>query len=700
MKLKPISLAVFSILCGYSSSSYSAPESTPKVTTTADIKTTPPTNLVQPYMPTRNMATWRFGVWRNWKPGKTGRYHEGIDFSGHGEQKQTLTSDGIYRYIGSKVFAFTIERPGGMGTYTFFHSSVLPDPKTKSNVPVKGGGFGGILGNRTGYDNHVHYQYNALCSSGLVRYTGVTGARSQVGRANYGGGKNTPLSTWGKVVKQSGVGVESGGRALLSPPQYCLTDPAPYLPNDRVFTSNMQDPKLDRYLGNSIYGQYNVLYNANLPIGRGAPGARAGTGGFASLPVYDNSKISPDQLANYNMNSVNGSMMAQEGGYNVDGQLVSQQVMASIFSSTDGSEWTTLPKPADPLDITKMSMKQIIEDSATKRFGDSQWDAALVKLSSKAMLNEYLLMEAEGNFLQQQNSRLKNRIEMLLAGMTQAQLFEFNKKIEAMNIAVNAGAVPRIIDVELAQLQGYPSDGVLNAPPSGAVPPDWNSVNKDDLNQIYLFMMKNISIGEATSYDAFNWGTVGKGKNQIYCDGFSDDTTARAMAQKYHGGVNVTDMTLGEALIKAKKPTDNCAARKRLTHGKYQFVPETIVWFLNSKKRTSYVNLKYVPEAQEFTARWRINVVIKDFITGKHSNVALALEKISGGWESIGIYNPKTGLYTKSIGGHHGAALRNQAPSKAVHTALFAMVDWHKKYGATKTVSIDPMTDMIIVKDK
>lgn len=697
MKLKPISLAVFSVLCGYTSSSYSAPAPDPKVTTTADIKTTPPTNLVQPYMPTRNMASWRFGVWRNWKPGKTGRYHEGIDFSGHGEQKQTLTSDGIYRYIGSSVFAFTIERPGGMGTYTFFHSSVLPDPKTKSNVPVKAGDFGGVLGNRTGYDNHIHYQYNALCNSGLVRYTGVTGARSQVGRANYGGGQNTPLSTWGKVVKQSGVGIKGGGRALLSPPQYCLTDPAPYLPSDRLFTGGMQDPKLDRYLGNSIYGQYNVLYNSNLPVGRGAPGARAGTGGFATLPVYDGSKLSADQLANYNMNSVNGSMMAQEGGYNIDGQLVSQQVMASIFSSTDGSEWTTLPKPADPLDITKMSMKQIIEDSATKRFGNDQWDAALVKLSSKAMLNEYLLMEAEGNFLQQQNSRLKNRIEMLLAGMTQAQLFEFNKKIEAMNIAVNAGAVPRIIDVELAQLQGYAGGGTpMDIPPVTAAP-DWNSVNKDDLNQIYLYLMKAISMGEATSYDAFNYGTEDYGRT--YCPGFATDARAHAEAIRSQGGVNVTDLTFSEARRTAKKGTDRCSAKKRMAIGKYQFTPPTLNRFVVSKKASVFSNLKYSPELQEMSVRWLANDKIEGLLLGKHSNWMAALQGLAGGWESIGAYNSASGKYLKIIGKHAGTPA-NQTSSRAANTALMAIIDWHKKYGATKKVSIDPMTNIVIVKDK
>lgn len=694
MKLKPISLAIFLVVCGYSYSAAAAPQ----VTTTADIKTTPPTSMVQPYMPTPNLASWRFGVWRNWNTGK--RYHEGIDFSGHGEQKQTLTSDGIYRYIGSTVWAFTVERPGGMGTYTFFHSSVLPDPKTKSNVLVKGGSFGGVLGNRTGYDNHVHYQYNALCNSGLVRYTGVTGARSQVGRANYGGGKDTPLSTWGKVVKQSTVGMKDGSRVLLSPPQYCLTDPAPYLPSDRVFTGNMQDPKLDGYLGNSIYGQYNVLYNANLPVGRGAPGARPGKGGFARLPIYDNSKLTPDQLANYNMNSVNASMMAGEGGYNVDGQLMSQQMMASIFSSTDGSEWSTLPKPAEPIDVTKMSMKQIIEDSATKRFGNEQWEADVVELSSKAMLNEYLAMEAESNFLQQQNSRLKNRIEMLLAGMTQAQLFEFNKKIEAMSIVANASSVPRIIDVELAQLQGYAGSGgmPMDIPPA-MVAPDWSSVNKDDLNQIYLYLMKAISMGEATSYDAFNYGTASDGNRYGYCNGFSKDESAHKEARDFQGGINVTDLTFAEARRTAKRKYHMCRDRKRFAIGKYQFIPDTLNEFVVSKKSSAFSSLKYSPELQEMSVRWLANQKVRGLVLGQHSNWMEALRGLAHGWESIGAYNSARGKYLKIIGKNIGTEA-NQDSSRAATTALMAIIDWHKKYGATKTVTIDPMTDMVIVKDK
>lgn len=689
MKLKPISLAVFSILCGYSSSSYSAPEPTPKVTTTADIKTTPPTSLVQPYMPSRNMASWRFGVWRNW----SNHFHEGIDMSGKGSLNQTLTSDGVYRYIGGSVWAFTVERPGGMGTYTFMHNQVLPPARSGSSV--KGGTSAGIMGNRTGYDVHTHYQYAALCNSGLVRYTPVTGSIGGK-RATYGKTYATPLSTWGKTVKQSTVGI-GGNRVLLSPPQYCLTDPSPYLPQDRVFNATMNDSRLDRYLGNSIYAQYNVLYNSNLPVGRGVSGARAGAGGFARLPVYDNSKLSPDQLANYNMNSVNGSIMAQEGGYNVDGQLMSQQMMASIFSSTDGSEWSTLPKPAEPLDITKMSMKQIIEDSATKRFGNNQWDAALVKLSSKAMLNEYLLMEAEGNFLQQQNSRLKNRIEMLLAGMTQAQLFEFNKKIEAMNIAVNAGAVPRIIDVELAQLQGYAGGGTpMDIPPVTAAP-DWNSVNKDDLNQIYLYLMKAISMGEATSYDAFNYGTEDYGR--VYCPGFATDARAHAEAIRSQGGVNVTDLTFSEAKRTAKKGTDRCSAKKRMAIGKYQFTPPTLNRFVVSKKASVFSNLKYSPELQEMSVRWLANDKIEGLLLGKHSNWMAALQGLAGGWESIGAYNSASGKYLKIIGKHAGTPA-NQESSRAANTALMAIIDWHKKYGATKKVSIDPMTNIVIVKDK
>ena len=693
MKLKPISLAVFSVLCGYSSSSYSAASatantSTSKVTTTADIRTTPPTSLVQPYMPSRNMASWRFGVWRNW----SNHFHEGIDMSGKGSLNQTLTSDGVYRYIGGSVWAFTVERPGGMGAYTFMHNQVLPPARSGSSV--RGGTSAGIMGNRTGYDVHTHYQYAALCNSGLVRYTPVSGSTGGK-RATYGQAYATPLSTWGKNLYTSKL----KGGTLLTPPQYCLTDPSPYLPQDRVFNGTMNDARLDRYLGNSIYAQYNVLYNSNLPVGRGVSGARAGAGGFARLPVYDNSKLSPDQLANYNMNSVNGSVMAQEGGYNIDGQLVSQQVMASIFSSTDGSEWSTLPKPADPLDITKMSMKQIIEDSATKRFGNAQWDAALVKLSSKAMLNEYLLMEAEGNFLQQQNSRLKNRIEMLLAGMTQAQLFEFNKKIEAMNIAVNAGAVPRIIDVELAQLQGYAGGGTpMDIPPVTAAP-DWNSVNKDDLNQIYLYLMKAISMGEATSYDAFNYGTAKDGNRYGYCMGYSGDEEAREEARKFQGGVNVTDLTFAEARRTAKRKYHMCRDKKRLAIGKYQFIPDTLNEFVASKKSSAFSSLKYSPELQEMSARWLANKKVQGLVVGQHSNWMVALKGLAQGWESIGAYNSAKGRYVKIIGIRIGSDA-NQGASRAANTALMAIIDWHKKYGATKKVSIDPMTNMVVVKDR
>src|SRR5699024_1032330 len=81
-------------------------------------------------------------------------------------------------------------------------------------------------------------------------------------------------------------------------------------------------------------------------------------------------------------------------------------------------------------------------------------------------------------------------------------LFEYNKHIEAMNIAVQAESVPKIIDEELVQLaSGYYSTGSNSVLDMTDLP--------SDLNGLLEVLMEAITGGEAHSAEAYNNGECG-----------------------------------------------------------------------------------------------------------------------------------------------------------------------------------------------
>lgn len=370
------------------------------------------------------------------------------------------------------------------------------------------------------------------------------------------------------------------------------TDPTPYLAEDVVVKGDVYSP----WLGTTIRQQFNALYNTKMPLG---PGAQSSLRPIPALPVFNQGfEWTPENLAAARGAIVKGAEFADWSGYTgafgaSGGGSMSYQTIASFISSDDGEQFGSLPQPEKPVNIETMTPKEIVEYIGGARFGNEGWEKAMLKLSSKGMLTEYLMMNATENYLHQQNQVLRNRVEMLMAGITQARLFEFNKQIEAIQVAAQASSVPGILDLELVDL-GYSYGGGGGQGPAvdiGNLP--------DELEALVRSLMDAISHGEG-GYNAYNTGTNGP----CAMKGFSTDEAARAT-----GTPMITTMTPRQIWKAATATYSSCDVTRKFTAGRYQLTYYTLAGkntFGNNGFVAAYPQYKdvpFTPEVQDFAAR-------------------------------------------------------------------------------------------------
>ena len=634
-----------------------AQQTTPAVPKTSVMATMPMANNVP--------ASWRFGVWRSWASGR--RWHNGIDISGASSRNLKFPDNGVVTLKTPALGSTRVTRNGTSDSYLFMHQNTLPSQKVGS--PVEANKPAGVMGNKATGDVHLHFEYYVPCSSGRVRFVGMTGTRT---------GASATFDQSMKKLQQHGA-IYKGSQSTAT--GFCVTDPTPYLPQDRVFNGTMADAQLDAYLGNSLRSQYNALYNPmpNLPLGAGA---RAATKKPPNLPKYGDI-LTPDQLAALKAGGIGGAVFGEGAGYSLSGELMSYQMLSSFISATDGNDWASLPKPPKAANVTDMTPKEIVTLISNQRFGNADWEKAIIGLSSKGLLTEYLMMEAEGNFLEQQNSALRSRIEFLLAGLTQAQLFEYNKKIEAMSIIANAAAVPQILDVELRPIYGYGyEEGGLSL---SNPPQSWEQVNKDDLNSLFDYLLQAVSHGESSSFDAFNYGTL----NGSACPGFGQTSSARKEDDK-RGRSYVSNSTLG--YLHDNRKTQKGCPPSRFAIGKFQFVPDTYGDYMRavgfSKARTLVFN-----EGQQLHAvRWRMlksqRQALKNFILNGNGTIYSAALDLHNEWRSIG--KPIKGVPPERWTATDGVNVANKDSNIMVVQALIGIANWHKKYGSAGRVTLNP----------
>lgn len=579
----------------------------------SDQNTRPPSpTLVQPFMPTNRVGSWNFGVWRN--RATSNYYHKGLDFSGHGGTDDVrFTSSGV---MAKKAYDFnevTFQRPNG-DQVAMLHASKV------TGIPVGGrvtaGEYALTMGKRgkngsNPYAKHLHYEYHVPRASGRQRFVGLGGT---IAFTTKGKGVTYHPDAMGSVSGFSGKGL-------------VVTDPTPYLKNDVVFNGTLIDAGLKQYIGGSARTQYNALYKPKPPLTVAASTPKPSKT-FPNLPSMDN--MSPEDIAAMSGGAIDAALYGEGAGYGLDGQLLSQSMIASFISDSNGNDWNSLPKPPSA-DVSEMTPQEIAEQIALQRFGNQEWEAAMVKLSTKGLLTEYLMLTSEENFMRQQVQRLKDRVELQLASLTSANLFEYNKHIEAMNIAVQAESVPKIIDEELVQLaSGYYSTGSS----TGNSSIDMANL-PSDLNGLLEVLMEAITGGEAHSAEAYNNGECGGSypkSGPIKITTLTPVQIIRTYKPNYSPPQEVS--------VNAKSSTP-CSTRLFAT-GYYQTIPATLSMLL--KKSPEYANLPYTQENQKALVAkgllWSTyRKPLRDFLRHGGDEKALndAMWELSREWASIGV---------------------------------------------------------------
>lgn len=666
-------------------------DSTKKVTdagvkTLATQTTTPPSaSLVMPNMPTARFGSWRFGVWRN---NHGGRYHHGIDFSGHAGSP----SDDVYYSDNG-----TLRNNGALANNKVdFIRKNVPDQVVmlharsvvagKGGSPVIAGKKALVMGstdgagnkerctykgqkNCSGYAKHLHYEYHLRRDSNRQRYLGVGG---KIGFTTKSGGK-------GVTFHKDSINLKN----KMSIEGYVVTDPTPYLPRDYLYTDSTDpDPRMWDYLGNTGRTQYNALYRPSPPLSPLAAGARKPTKMFVNLPVF-NDKLTPEDIAAMAAGAVDMSLYADGAGYDLSGQLMSQQMAASFLSASDGNDWSSLPQPP-PADLSEKTPQEIVNLLAFQRFGNVEWEKQMVNLSSKGLLTEYALMNAEENFLRQQNQRMKNRIELQLASLNQAQLFEYNKKIEAMNVIATAEAVPRIIDRDLEQLP----NGFYQNTTGNSAQPQFDASNlPSDLDGLLEALMDAIRQGEGPSYDAWNNGTAcGKAGRANPNGGGKWKPTTMTPVQIIR--TYRTNYRVGQSVSKG---ADNTCDNFIFASGFIQTVPWTLAGLI--KKYPQYANVPYVPENQRFMAKNGLLLnstrsALANFLRhgGNDDAYIEAMWELSREWASIGTPVGKrkavgTARYPNET--YHNKGKGNKAHAETT-TAVYAIMKRIQQFHANQ----------------
>lgn len=613
----------------------------------------------------------RFGEWRS----RTEHFHEGVDISyGWGVPLKAIAPGKlVFRGI-SKGYGFSVvvQRPFG-DTYSYHHmTNHVGGISNASNVQT-GDILGGVsntqssgaTSERTTMAKHLHFNYGVPATQQSRKRT------IQI---------NTSSIVTGSTFKKT---------APRAPTM--VTDPTPYFQNDLKFWNHYSDKPYVDYLGKSMRSQFNALYKTNLPLGnaswratRQIPGSVINT--LSKQFQGTATALTPHEVAAANSGMVNGMVTADESGFNEvsAAPYVSQQVLASFLSTEDGAKLSTLPPPLKDERFDKMTLAEMVEQIGNKRYGNPDWHNAMLKLSTRAMFTEYLAMTAEENFLDNQNERMTERVELMIAGVAQARLFEYNKKIQAMQIMAEASIVPGVINLPL-DTKGdeyvYMS-GVNGADGVGGVPIDLANL-PSDLQGLLKELAKSISNGEgAFTADAFNTGTSGEKGCAIRS--FGTDAAVAAS-----GGLKrVTEMTIRE-IWESGRDRKVCVpdVNRKSANGKYQHMWYTLGGkaYKGQKNPTGgfvaafpqYVDAKFTSELQDFVL-WNYSIprsrpILADFLrTGQNLNGAL--NTMAGEWSSI--------CKTNGVGANahmaHNACRPNT--SKVTYAIMGRIADWHKAH--------------------
>lgn len=288
--------------------------------------------------------------------------HDGLDFSTSGASVPVnATTDGIVVYSGARGSAgnaVLIKRENG-DIVAFYHLSGIA---VKMGQTVKAGESVGVSGNTptTNMVKHLHLTYGTATQND---------AKAKAFNPQMLSRSFQPSSLSNTVKFQTGIGYK--------------TDPSPYFCDTYVIQDG--HPEDAKILGADTKAQYEILFGS-VPEN----GVRPDTAGLDGV-----------QVASANADAA----VANSEGKNVD-ELIGP-----------GGSFGSLPE-APVGEYNSMSVNEMLETEAFRRFTDSNWNNELTSASSRALLTDYVRADGLDNYLDVALAKKKEKIESLLATFT------------------------------------------------------------------------------------------------------------------------------------------------------------------------------------------------------------------------------------------------------------------------------------------
>lgn len=362
------------------------------------------------------------------------------------------------------------------------------------------------------------------------------------------------------------------------------------------------------------------------------------------------------------------------------GGLANPSFLAELENATQGEGYESLNSENGSLQ--NLTPYQMVAHIGAKRFSNVDWQAKIVKLNVQGMMIERLMMEAESNFLKQQTYNLESRVELLLATLVQAHLKPMDDKIQDIAVSVDAEFNADIIDVpvEYLQAQGIGWNGVIGGITDIALSADWDSVNKENIQEVIGFMVQKVLPShEAQTPNGYNYYDA---NDKLHSYPFEPKASTSIIG--HNNGTYtkpITQYTVGELLAKSryKKGVPSIHA-----HGYFQMLGVGLEEVGKKYQADTGINTFAQPFTEEFQrdfgGYWALNKrseIIRWFKNGaKYSEIGRASNAYAHEWSSVLICKEQGGTWVSS-----GRGAYKEKAKTDICPMLVAISAWYQKNG-------------------
>lgn len=594
------------------------------------------------------------GVWRTVSSGN--HYHGGHDFSSKLGQSPAIRNKPMYSTVTGEVVlrsenSLIVKRAENNDRVAHLHSNQnlikgqrlvggkLQNPTTYGTpILSKGTLFARVADRGAGKgSHHDHMEYHVLPNDARTKVTIYRNKGILTSRANTAIARQTEARSTKYI----------GG--------YKQIEPSPYFAYD-VYADDSEH-RGQAYAGKSVFSNFNNIYNTQLPAGLFEPDRMGVQSQLTRLPppkklpktyftqsAFANMDISMEQLGSANMAIVDYATNAENAGFDVQGQLITQKMLVSHMSDENGETWQSVFGTAESVNPHEMNQADLIRHLANKRLGNDEWYSKIITLSDKGVFMEFMAQRAEINFMYGLLTKLKQEQIKQDAILASVMMNHKDKAVTDLGEIINASVAPDFASVQLEKKgdewaidEVYVGGSVGGDGFSGDSGAGIDIANlPDDLQALSRALLEAISGHESHgSYNAWNKGTECKGNY---------------LQKTPHPYAPIIQMTPAQILtryygVPYKNTSDGVSnavgcSKRLFAVGKYQWIPITLNDMIKRSAFKQYLHQPFTAEVQdkvapEYFFKYKRPAVGNFIQTGKglyEAKIAIAHE-----WASIAV---------------------------------------------------------------